>query len=599
MKKLLIVKALMLLLFGAAIILPMRMRAQQNGDDFFRTWDNENNDRDAATAWTFTNQTFGDAPLGGGLIILTAAAAGYAILRRKRIRKSIMMTLVLTIILSLTQCKKKLETITADGEKVYITLNVGSGSRHDVNPATGQVAYAEGDVIYVGNAGKYIGTLTCSKIGDNYVFGGDITDPQTTDYLHFYFVGGLTLDNITPDGDILIAGETTSFDVDIFDQSSKLPVLSYVHTAEHYVGGTSYNCMLENKCGLVKFTLTNGTLEAVKITGMKTGATINFADPSNPIVANGTKDAISLKSESETEKWAILLPQDAVSDGLALINGVAYSCDVAAVENNSYITTNTIDNTTPSKDKVFTVSKNGNVVRFSLGNLQYDQTTQKYSFMEHQYDMVETENQNVGNNYSNQNIVSLFSWGTGDKPTMTSEDTLDYEVFKDWGDYCGDPTGHSYHWYTLSEDEWEWLIGVRIQAVPGVTCRDGNRFLHARITVDNNSYYGVIVFPDGYDIAGYTYNNYQNVATVSDGDWSSMEAAGAVFLPAAGLRNGLKVESLNKSGGYWSNTLSTNHAILFKDRTVYLLVFMDDFYTSLDPSGNTRRIYGQSVRLVR
>jgi len=56
------------------------------------------------------------------------------------------------------------------------------------------------------------------------------------------------------------------------------------------------------------------------------------------------------------------LPQDAVSDELALIDGKAYSCDMAAVENNSYITTNTIDNTTPSTDKVFAVSKNGNVV---------------------------------------------------------------------------------------------------------------------------------------------------------------------------------------------------------------------------------------------
>lgn len=83
--------------------------------------------------------------------------------------------------------------------------------------------------------------------------------------------------------------------------------------------------MLENKCGLVKFTLANGTSEAVKITGMKTGATINFADPGNPIVANGTRDAITMKSENETEKLAIILPQDAVTDGLVLIDGVAYS----------------------------------------------------------------------------------------------------------------------------------------------------------------------------------------------------------------------------------------------------------------------------------
>lgn len=595
MRKFLIIKTLMFLLIMAVIMLPMSLCAQQNGDGFFRNWDNDYETRDAATDWTLTNQTFGDVSLGCGLLILTAVGAGYAISRRKRVRKSIVMILALVMMLSFTQCKKKLDTLSTGGEKVYITLNVGSGSRHDVNTATGQVDYTEGDVVYVGNAGKYIGVLTCSKVGDNYVFGGDITDPQTTDYLHFYFVGGLTLDNITPDADILIAGETTSFDVDIFDQSSKLPVLSYVHTAEHYYGGTSYTCMLENKCGLVKFTLTNGTLEAVKITGMKTGATVNFADPSNPIVANGKRDAITLKSESETEKWAVLLPQDAVSDGLALINGVAYSCDVAAVANNSYITSNIIDNTTPSKDKVFTVSKNGNVVRFSLGNLQYDKRTGEYSFMEHQYDRAEALWQNVGVNYANQNIVSLFSWGLADNPTTTTEDLSYYGTFKDWGDYCGDPTGHSYHWYTPSKGEWVWLLGDRSYADPGVNCRDGIRHLNANITVGTSIYDGVIIFPDGYDgsIGSYSYNNQWSRANVSAYDWSLMELSGAVFLPAAYRRTGEVLPSNNAGYGYyWSSTdAGYNHAYYFS--------FDDGWAYGVVPNGTCQYIYGQSVRLVR
>ena len=591
MKKLLIIKALMLLLI-MAVMLPMSLRAQQNGDDYFRAWDNEYDNRDALAAWAVTNQTFGDAPLGSGLLILTVAGAGYAISRRKRSRKSIMMILVLAMMLLFTQCRKNLENMASGSENVRITLKVNNGSRYDVNIANGKVTYTEGDVIYVGNEGKYIGTLTCLKVGDEYEFSGDITNPQTTDYLHFYFVGGLTPDNILPDEGSLAVGETTSFDVDISDQSSKLPVLSYVHTAEHYDGGTSYKCMLENKCGLVKFTLVNGTSEAVKVTGMKTGATINFADPSNPIVANGTKDAITLKSESEAEKWAILLPQDAVADGLALINGMAYNCTMAAVSENACVTTNTINNTVPSTDKVFTVSENGNVVRFSPGNLQY-KNGEGWRFANNQYDYV--------GKWNTSDWVDLFGWGTGDNPMKTSEDTLDYEMFKDWGDYCGDPTGNSYHWYTLSEDEWVWLIGIRTEANPGVNCRNGNRFLHAKITVDAKSYYGVIIFPDGYEgnIGSYVYNKYTSVYTVSANDWSSMEAAGAVFLPAAGTRNGLSVTDCGMMGGYWSNTLSNNHVIIFNDLAVYQMVFSNDLFTTLDPSGYTRRIYGKSVRLVR
>ena len=599
MKKLLIIKALMLLLI-MAVMLPMSLRAQQNGDDYFRAWDNEYDNRDALAAWAVTNQTFGDAPLGSGLLILTVAGAGYAISRRKRSRKSIMMILVLAMMLLFTQCRKNLENMASGSENVRITLKVNNGSRYDVNIANGKVTYTEGDVIYVGNEGKYIGTLTCLKVGNEYEFSGDITNPQTTDYLHFYFVGGLTPDNILPDEGSLAVGETTSFTVDISDQSSKLPVLSYVHTAEHYDGGTSYKCMLENKCGLVKFTLVNGTSEAVKVAGMKTGATINFADTDNPIVANGTKDAITLKSESETEKWAILLPQDAVSDGLALIDGKAYSCDMAAVENNSYITTNTIDNTTPSTDKVFAVSKNGNVVRFSLGNLQYDKRTSEYSFMEHQYDVVETPWQNVGDNYSKQNIVSLFGWGTGDNPTTTSSDVDDYETFKDWGDYCGDPTGRSYHWYTLSEDEWLWLIGNKNNANPGVNCREGNRFLNAQITANSKNYYGLIIFPDGYSggIGSYSCNNYETRTNVSADDWSSMEAVGAVFLPAASDRSGDHVMSDDGTGHYWTSTPYIDHP--YADNQIYQLRFDDGWIgTAVSPCASTGCVYGQSVRLVR
>ena len=60
----------------------------------------------------------------------------------------------------------------------------------------------------------------------------------------------------------------------------------------------------------------------------------------------------------------------------------------------------------------YTVNVGGDQVYFSKGNLQYTQSTQKWSFMEHQYDVVETVGQNVGNNYANQDVVSLFGWGT-------------------------------------------------------------------------------------------------------------------------------------------------------------------------------------------
>ena len=51
-------------------------------------------------------------------------------------------------------------------------------------------------------------------------------------------------------------------------------------------------------------------------------------------------------------------------------------------------------------------------VCFSQGNLQYTRSTGVWSFMEHQWSTVETLNQNVGTNYAEQDVVSLFGWGT-------------------------------------------------------------------------------------------------------------------------------------------------------------------------------------------
>lgn len=335
MKKTTKLKAIVLSLMMLIGLIPLTSFAQQKSDDYFRSWENDYDYRTSVATWTLTNQTFGEAPLGSGLLILTAVGAGYAISRRKRSRKGTMMILVLAMILSFTQCKKNTETITpVSGEKVHITLKVGGGSRHDVNTATGEVTYAAGDKIYVGNDGKYIGTLTCSKVGEDFVFGGDITDPKTTDYLHFYFVGGLAAENIYPAGS-LTAGTTTSFTVDISDQSSKLPVLSYVHTAEYYDGGTSYTCMLLNKCALVKFTLTNPA-GLTQVGGMHTEATISFATPG--ITPTGTTGSVKLYSKTNTEKWAILLPQTAVNNAAVTIGSQNLKVDVPAIAANDYVT---------------------------------------------------------------------------------------------------------------------------------------------------------------------------------------------------------------------------------------------------------------------
>lgn len=87
MKKTTKLKAIVLAMtMLAGMFVPTSAFAQN--DDFFRSTDDVNNGfaRDVA-AWNLTNQTFGEAPIGSGLLILTAFGAGYVALKKKEERQ--------------------------------------------------------------------------------------------------------------------------------------------------------------------------------------------------------------------------------------------------------------------------------------------------------------------------------------------------------------------------------------------------------------------------------------------------------------------------------------------------------------------------------
>ena len=109
-------------------------------------------------------------------------------------------------------------------------------------------------------------------------------------------------------------------------------------------------------------------------------------------------------------------------------------------------------------------------------------------------------------------------------------------------------------WHTLQKDEWVYLFQSRIDA--------SNKFGAAKV----NGKTGVVLLPDDWTLpsgcgftAGMTsassWDDWSLVASTNiyDGDaWSAMEKAGAVFLPAAGDRDGTGVYLVGLSGGYWS-----------------------------------------------
>lgn len=245
---------------------------------------------------------------------------------------------------------------------------------------------------------------------------------------------------------------------------------------------------------------------------------------------------------------------------------------------------------TGSKGGLFTINADGDKVWFSQGNLQYQASSGTWRFAANQYDYVGADNSNISENYSGW--IDLFGWGTGNNPTLHTEDNNDYPTFVDWGSTVISNGGNTANsgWRTLSQAEWDYLFNTRENTTNLGTANA--RYVKVRV----NNTYGLMLFPDGYvhptgvitpvGINIIDDNGSSNNYTFAQ--WAEMESAGAVFLPAAGDHWGSDVENVGICGGYWSSTPYTESG-------AYVAGFDEDIVTT-DVS---RRYLGWSVRPVR
>ena len=253
----------------------------------------------------------------------------------------------------------------------------------------------------------------------------------------------------------------------------------------------------------------------------------------------------------------------------------------------------------------FTINAGGKQVYFAPGNLQAvctsadsDPNTQEtwtWGIAANQWDYVENAVANSSINgkgsVSAAGTVDLFGWSTASTyyGIHNSNDASTYSGdFVDWGNTIG--TG----WRTLTIDEWIYLFDTR--AASTVNSTANARYVKAKV----NSKCGVILFPDSYthpagvtvpanintpDASLYSATEYDATA------WAKMEAAGCVFLPAAGLRAGTAVNSPGSAGYYQSSTpdatdVNKNKRVFFNS-------------SKLNDNYDGHRERGYSVRLVR
>ena len=289
---------------------------------------------------------------------------------------------------------------------------------------------------------------------------------------------------------------------------------------------------------------------------------------------------------------------------------------------------------------LFSIGTNKKVI-ISQGNLQYQASSRTWRFAANQYDYIGAAAGNtttMANGRASQAAwIDLFGWGTSGWDNGYTHYYRPYDVGSDgqnsgygygptngiafgfsltgayaesdWGVYNrinngGNATGM---WRTLtggSGSETDTLFSKRSTSttnMPVGTNDEQARYIKA--TVEGIK--GIILFPDDYrhpndieiDGSNRCYNTVDNNYSFYDfatgkSVWSKMEAAGAVFLPAAGYRNNTTISEANTTAYYWSASSSG-------PSNAYAIKFFDSNGTTKSSTAiGIPRSNGCSVRLV-
>ena len=250
-------------------------------------------------------------------------------------------------------------------------------------------------------------------------------------------------------------------------------------------------------------------------------------------------------------------------------------------------------------------------VYFSQGNLQYTQSTATWAFAEHQYDMIGTDNvtggtvshdATKGDEVSGEALadkIDLFGWSGSTAAVqwgvgISGNSAADYSGdFVDWGsNTIGTDAPDT--WRTLTKEEWKYVLSKR----PDASTKRG--VARINLSSDGTVYAnGLILLPDTWTApAGITFKSgvasersvqaYADYQTFTLSEWQQLESAGAVFLPAAGMRSTTQVQYAHCSVTLWTAT--------YDDATYVGQVDIDS--TSIG-TYLSERCYGRTVRLVQ
>ena len=502
----------------------------------------------------------------------------------------IMAALLLAGISTIVSCTKDDEQ-PVEGKTYHMTVTASKGGDNakalTVEGTTISATWAEGETVTVYNVTKgaaLTGPLAAQSSGASTTLEGSLTgDIDAGDKLTLKFCSP---DYSMQDGTLAYIAANCDY----------AEATVTVASVDDGVITASGNAAFENKQAIVKFSLMDagGTAINATVLSVSVGGTIYAAVPASAtnelfVALPGISGQAVTLSAKVSGQW-----YNKTQANVTFVNGQYYTV-AAKLEPKGML------------PGTFSVS-GSKKVHFSQGNLQatYDGSSWTWAFADNQYGRAAGNTKVTATSpyISGEGTVDLFGWVGG---SSTFDGVAQYGITSstatnningygnnstenlkfDWGTLAISNGGNTANsgWCTLtggSNGEWQYLFNGRT-----TTTR------YAKATVASKS--GVILFPDVYthptDLTAPQSVNTRDAAYTTntfDADaWAKMEAAGAVFLPAAGYRHESSVGDLDH-GYYWSSTTGDKN----NARTVHFRS------GSLDPNSSSNRSYGCSVRLV-
>lgn len=489
-----------------------------------------------------------------------------------------------------------------EGKTYHMTVTASKGGDNakalTVDGTTISATWAEGETVTVYNVTKradLTGTLAAQSSGASTTLKGTLTGTIEAG-------DELTLKFCSPD--YAMQDGTLAYIAANCDYAEATVTVASVE------GGriTASDAAFENKQAIVKFTLKNTSNHVISASALSVsvGGTIYAAVPASAsselfVALPGISGKAVTLSAKVGSQW-----YNKTQSNVTFVNGQYYTV-TAKLEQKGML------------PGTFSVAS-GSRVHFSQGNLQatyniFD-SIWSWAFAANQYDYIgnavgntsvtssapyiNTDDIEYGGDYEN-GTVDLFGWvgasSSWDGVAMygITSSTGGYgngnTLKADWGTLAISNGGDAENsgWYTCSKGNWQYLFESRSTSMR-----------YARATVCGKQ--GVILFPDVY-----THPNGVTPIPNSNGGsydgkiynaaaWAKMEAAGAVFLPAAGIRwrqnnsydGKVEVQEDGRMAAYWSSTSSSAGQ-------AYRLYVYD---SQLRYEGDLR-CHGYSVRLVR